>query len=99
MIQAIHESNLVGEESTTSPGWYNCRVLMAGPAEDGVIYISLRNQGSPEFTHWFKAHPDMQKEMLSVALTAITANLPVSVAPKELVDYGQIDRMYLVSPQ
>ena len=73
--------------------WYQCKVDKAGPAEDGTIYISLNCPGN--FSCWFSATEGMKKEMLSVALTAITTNLKVEVQVTGTIERGKITRMYL----
>ncbi|MGD1713643.1 hypothetical protein [Dapis sp. BLCC M172] len=74
---------------------------MAGPAENGVIYIMLKDikSDTPKFSWWFCANRNIQKEMLSVALTAITASLPVHVDIADTKEYSQIYRMYLKTPE
>ncbi len=101
MTQVTHESNLVGEALSTYDQWYICRVLMAGPAENGVISIMLKDiqSDTPKFCWWFCANRNIKTEMLSVALTAITASLPVQVALTDTKEYSQINRMYLKTPE
>lgn len=60
-------------------GWFNCQVVMAGPAEDENIYIRLRErQGT--FERWYSAVPRIRREMLATALTAISLGLSVDVS-------------------
>lgn len=49
---------------------HDCQVFMAGPAEDGKIYIALAEPHGL-FRCWFIAHESVKKEMLQVALTAM----------------------------
>jgi hypothetical protein len=74
--------------------FYSCHVLRAGPADDGEIYIWLRDQGGA-FNHWFKAHDTLRKEMLMTALTAISTGFFVDAALSSPTEYGTIDRLYI----
>ena len=80
----------------------NYSVIEAGAAEDGEIYIKLRGVfsfagGRPRTEdRWFCAFDSQRKEMLSVALTAITANLPVEAQLETPpAEYTTISRLYL----
>lgn len=75
--------------------WFECDVRRAGPADDGKIYIWLRDREGA-FDHWFYAHEQYEKEMLDTALTAITADLPVTAALASTNENTRIDRLYVV---
>lgn len=77
--------------------WYNCRVARAGPAENGVIYVSLQDRGGAFPARWFEALATMKGEMLSTALAALTTGFSVDIALDSTVEYSVIQRMYLVS--
>jgi hypothetical protein len=57
---------------------YGCTVRQAGPVGDGIVKIKLREQGN-QFDAHFIAPDGQEKEMLAIALTALSANLPVFV--------------------
>ncbi len=81
-------------------GWYDCTVQRVGPAENGVIYIWLKdNKDSSEFDHWFQAYEGMKREMLATALAAISTGFPVNAwLPSGITQYSQLNRLYLVRP-
>ena len=66
--------------ASAGQGWYTCTVNTAGPGGSG-IYIRLTDTAAtPAFTNkWFEASADRAKEMLVVALTAISNDLMVTV--------------------
>ncbi len=79
-------------------GWFTVQVIHAGKAGDPTVLIQLtHNKAFPSFTNkWFRAKLGVENEMLAVALTAITADLlvtvrldPFAAAPPE------IKQMYL----
>ena len=75
--------------------WVNCEVMRAGPAENGVIYIALKNvDGS--FNHWFQAVTAMKKEMLATALSAMSMEKLVSADVTDTVAYSTINRLYVL---
>ena len=75
-------------------GWFNCQVVMAGPAEDENIYIRLRErQGT--FERWYSAVPRIRREMLATALTAISLGLSVDVNLASTTEYSRINRLYV----
>ncbi|WP_170330235.1 hypothetical protein [Ruegeria arenilitoris] len=74
--------------------WKTCEVTAAGPAENGVIYISLRaTDGS--FHHWFNANATYEREMLATALTAISATKTVWALLTATSAYSTINRLYV----
>jgi hypothetical protein len=74
--------------------WVNCKVTLAGPAENGTIYIALRaDDGS--FNNWFVAVPQMQKEMLATALAAISGDKTVTTFVTSTAAYSTINRLYI----
>ena len=83
-MQETAGTRLPGQQTNAVPlraspgGWFNCSVNFACPADDGVIYIHLREEGG-QFDRWYKAYDGMKREMLATALTAITTGLPVLV--------------------
>ncbi len=79
----------------------NCKVIEAGIADDDVVYIKLQDNKLITFpdkrnTKWYCATDSQKKEMLAVALAAITANLPVE-AELEIppMEYATVCRLYL----
>lgn len=74
--------------------WVTCDVTQAGPAENGTIYIALRAVDN-SFHHWFVAVPQMEREMLATALTAISSSKQVSTFLTDTVAYSTINRLYV----
>lgn len=85
---------LDAQPNAAAGGWFDCVVNYAGPAEDGVIYIHLRDRAGA-FDSWYKATDVCKKEMLATALTAITSGLPVSAALTTQDQYGVCQRLYV----
>jgi hypothetical protein len=75
-------------------GWFNCTVNRTGPAENGNIYVHLREAGN-QFDRWYIANSTIKKEMLATALTAISAQLRVSAQLSTTDEYGTINRLFL----
>jgi hypothetical protein len=77
--------------------WHDCEVLKAGPAEDGVIYIMLRDSGGkfPQ-GRWFNSVERMKKEMLATALAAMSSGRRVDAALQEPPnEYTELQRLYI----
>ena len=81
-------------------GWYTCTVNMAGPGWGTHCYIKLSDTAAtPDFENrWFVALDSQKKEMLAVALTAMTNNMNVLVCVSSPNEYSIIRAMYLISP-
>ena len=75
--------------------WAVCEVTVAGPADDGVIYIGLRDTAGSFPSRWFKAIPAMQNEMLATALTALATGGQVSAHVADIAEYSALQRLYL----
>ena len=75
--------------------WKTCEVMRAGPAENGVIYIALKDVGGT-FNHWFQAVPSQKNEMLATALSAISLEKKVSVWLTGTAAYSTINRLYII---
>ncbi|MFI7494374.1 hypothetical protein ACH9D2_06600 [Kocuria sp. M4R2S49] len=60
--------------------WQRCQVLEAGPNKDGSMNIRLRSTSTPTAFDAlnFKAHEATKREMLTVALTALSSGMHVS---------------------
>jgi hypothetical protein len=69
------------DESSAAQQFYTCRVLLAGPG-GAVTLVKLTDTAStPAFTgKWFLAPADRAKEILAVALTAMTNGMTVRVS-------------------
>lgn len=75
--------------------WFNqCQVTMAGPAENGTIYIALQEPHGL-FGGWYVAHESVKREMLQVALTALQTGKKVQVYLDGTDVYSTIYRLYL----
>jgi hypothetical protein len=78
-------------------GWFRCRVVKVGPADDGEIYISLTDTSGSFSVRWFTAVASQRKEMLDTGLAALTAMLDVDVNLASTDEYGVVNRMYVVA--
>ena len=78
-------------------GWFICTVDAAGPTQSG-IYISLSDISGTFEKKWFRCPDNVSNEMLATALTAMTNNMKVSVEADSDQVYGNINIMYLLSP-
>ncbi len=74
--------------------WVMCDVTQAGPAENGTIYIALHATDN-SFHHWFVAVPQMEREMLATALTAISSSKQVNTFLTGTAAYSTINRLYI----
>jgi len=79
-----------------SAAWYTCTVNLAGPGYTNT-YINLTDtSASPAFTRrWFIADSARSKEMLAVALTAISNSMVVKVIIGSSAQYSTIVALYL----
>jgi hypothetical protein len=59
--------------------WYQCRVMQTGPTSATDVLLQLTETEGAFTGRWHKAAPDMQREMLATALTAVSTGLPVAV--------------------
>ncbi len=76
--------------------WYHCEVTRTGPAEDGVVYVMLRDTGGAFSDRWFKAVDRMKREMLATALAAMSTGRRVDAAVTSDVQYSELQRLYIV---
>ncbi|MFI7494375.1 hypothetical protein ACH9D2_06605 [Kocuria sp. M4R2S49] len=78
-------------------GIWTCKVVAAGPAENGAVAIWLMDTANPaQFNHWFTAVSEMKREMLSVALTAISTGFKVDAHLTGTAESSTINRLYLM---
>jgi hypothetical protein len=79
-----------------SAGWYTCTINKVGPGWSN-IYVSLTDNDTSAFAdRWFIAKSDTSKEMLAVALTAISNGLSVEVNLSGATQYSTINSMYVL---
>ena len=81
--------------------WFTCKVEVAGPAEN-YSFVTLTDQAeTPAFvSKWFILPPDKSREMLAVALMAIsTGKRVVVVVDPEAGSYPEISSMFLQAGQ
>lgn len=78
--------------------WYTCKVHRAGPTEGGHIPILLQDTADPPAfpARWFTAVPEVKREMLSVALTAMSTGLKVDAEIPDITEFKNVNRLYLV---
>jgi len=75
--------------------WVDSEVVRAGAAEDSNIFIFLRPLGGAFPPRWFIAAPQVKKEILATALTAITTQLRVTAALEAIDEYSTLERLYV----
>ena len=75
--------------------WFDMEVVRAGAADDSNILIFLRPLGNEFVPRWFVAAPQVKKEMLATALTAITTQLRVTAALATRDEYSTVERLYV----
>ncbi len=77
--------------------WYTASILKAGAAEDGTVFIYLKDT-TGHFDNWFKAYPNLsvKNRMLTVALKAIELNKHVAVNLSSQSAYSTINRLYIL---
>lgn len=82
--------------------WHDCTVVRTGCGDYGFFVMLQDASGRNEFTpQWFYLHDSCRKEMLAVAMAALTSKLKVQVLTDLAVrhqngDYCVVHRMYLV---
>jgi len=77
-------------------GWFTCEVVRTGPAEDGTVFIMLRDLGGAFGPGWYPAVDAMKREMLATALAAISTGFHVDVSLSSTDEYaGRVNRMYV----
>jgi hypothetical protein len=92
---SVPGAQTAAEGAEAAPGgWFDCAVNLVGPAEDGVIYIHLRERNG-QFDLWYRAYDTMKKEMLATALSSISTSLPVTANLTTTDEYGTINRLYV----
>jgi hypothetical protein len=83
------------QEADAAPGgWFTCDVMWGGPIENGQVWILLREVGG-QFQRWYHPVSIVQKEMLAVALAAMTTGFRVEAALSTTDEWGPIERMYI----
>lgn len=77
--------------------WYTAQIDHAGKVNAPGVLIQLTDtKAVPTFTgKWFKAKSGIENEMLAVALTALTADMLVTVYVDADAPFSEIIRMYL----
>ena len=86
------------DESGAAQQWYTCRVQQAGPGGALTLVKLTDTASSPAFTgKWFLAPADRAKEILAVALTAMSNGMTVRVSTDIGVpdEYPSIYSFYL----
>ncbi len=84
------------QEAEAAPGgWFSCDVTWVGPIENGQVWIRLREVGG-QFERWYSPVSIVKKEMLAVALTAMTTGFRVAAALSTTDEWGPIERLYIM---
>lgn len=98
VLLALAAGLVAAGESNAAPQWYICQVNLAGPA-GALTLVRLTDIGAvPAFTKkWFLAPADRAKEMLAVAMAAMTNGMTVKVYVDISVadEYPPITSFYL----
>jgi len=76
--------------------WYNCTVVRAGSGYGGATYIKLTDENGAFYNRWFLAANGQEKEMLAVALTAMTNNMKVNVGLSSASEFSYIYCIFLM---
>jgi hypothetical protein len=92
VIVAMLATALFVSDSNAAPGWYTCTVEYAGPGYGGV-YIQLSSASFS--TRWFSVPASIQKEILAVALTAMSNGMLVLVNADLTITQPPILAFYL----
>jgi len=82
-------------EAPGAGGWYTCKVVAAGPADDGRFYIRLTDKGQAFLQRWFYALPGFEREMLAAAFTSLTTGYSAYVMLADTAEWSQINRFYV----
>jgi hypothetical protein len=69
--------------------------MQTGPIENGEVWIKLREEGG-QFERWYSPVSIVKKEMLAVALTAMTTGFRVAAALTTKDEWGPIERLYIM---
>jgi hypothetical protein len=72
-----------------------CKVISVGPAEDGKVYIWLKDTNGSFESRYFYAVDAEKAQMLATGLTAITSGLGVSAYLADTAENSQVNRLYL----
>ena len=88
----------IASELEAAPGWYNCTVDNVGMAYE-TLYINLKPTTTsptlPVAELWVVANASYQKQLMAIALTAISNNQPVLVYIDPAVSLPTLWIMYL----
>jgi hypothetical protein len=93
---------VAGIEAQAGQQWYVCSIVKVGQS-GGKDYVQLTHvptQGSPAFTaRFFRLPAEKAKEMLAVALSAVTGGFKVEVYVDGQIEYSEVYAIYLVGEQ
>src|SRR4051794_18205505 len=78
----------------TMPGYF-CEVTRAGIADDGEVYIGLRDLDGSFTSRWYKAAPNCRKEMLATALAALSTGIKVDTNLDSSAEYSVVHHLYV----
>lgn len=76
--------------------WTDCEVTRAGPAENGAVYVALRAVDN-SFHNWYVAVPQMEREILATALTAVNSGKLVNAHLTGEAELSTINRLYIIA--
>ncbi len=87
-------------QADAAQDWYTCTVLKVGPVSEGTTtYIQLTDTASPPafVEKYFRFVGERAKEMLAVALTAVSSGLKVLIRADASEEFAYIDVIYLTN--
>jgi len=82
--------------------WYVCSIVKVGQSggRDYVQLTHVPNEGAAAFTaRYFKLPAEKAREMLAVALSAVTGGFKVEVYVDGQIEYSDLYAMYLLAEQ
>ncbi len=87
-------------EAQAGQQWYLCNIVKVGQS-GGRDYVQLSHapkEGAPVFTaRFFRLPAEKAKEMLAVALAAVSGGFKVEVYVDAQIEYSELYAIYLVS--
>ncbi len=75
-----------------------CRVVRAGPNDDGNIALMLTDANGAFTNRWFGANPQIRKETLATALAAVSTGLHVDAMLSSADEFSLVDKCHLLRP-
>ena len=93
---------LIAPAAHAGQQWYVCSIVKVGQSggRDYVQLTHVPNEGAAAFTaRYFKLPAEKAREMLAVALSAVTGGFKVEVYVDGQIEYSDLYAMYLLAEQ